>query len=121
MHFDLIKPKNTPISNPTELSWSELNAEWENSKESQASFCKRKNINLNTFTYWRSKCTLKENKETKQLENFIPVKIKPENVSIISPIIIENTSGIKILIPAHLSENQLAEILKLVGFHHAKN
>ena len=61
MPFNPIKPTNTPISNPSELNWQDLHAEWENSKETQALFCKRKNINLNTFIYWRSKFILKKN------------------------------------------------------------
>jgi hypothetical protein len=49
MHFNPINPESILPSNQEAINWSALNTEWENSKESQSGFCKRKNISLNTF------------------------------------------------------------------------
>ncbi|MDR3477534.1 MAG: hypothetical protein P4M14_05825 [Gammaproteobacteria bacterium] len=107
-------------SSPADLDWSALNTEWENSKESQQAFCKRKNINPHTFTYWRTKFVSKKNK-AKSISPFIPVKIKSENISAPSPLIIENKLGMRMVIPANVDIGQLAQILKLIGFNYAEN
>jgi hypothetical protein len=120
MHFNPIKPESI-LPSIQAINWPVLNAEWENCKESQPAFCKRKNINLNTFTYWRSKFISQKNKKSKLTSSFVPVKIKAENISISLPLIIENRSGVKIIIPGNVSAHQLSDILKLVGFNHAEN
>jgi len=110
---------NITLSSP-ELDWSALNTEWEKSKESQSAFCIRKNLNLNTFTYWRAKFISKRIK-SKSASPFIPVKIKPEPISISAPIIIENQLGLKMIIPTSLDTKQLTQLLNLLGFTHAEN
>jgi hypothetical protein len=121
MLLNSFKTDGNPDSNQENLSWPELNAEWESGNESQSTFCMRKNININTFTYWRNKFISKKNKKSKSASSFIPVQIKVEKSQSLLPLVIENTSGVKIIIPVSVSINQLSEILKLVGFHHAKN
>jgi hypothetical protein len=116
MHINPIKTECILSTNQAEINWSALNAEWENSQESQPIFCKRKNISLNMFTYWRSKFISQKNKKSRSVSSFVPVKIKTENILISLPITIENKSAVKIIIPSNISASQLSEILKLVGF-----
>ncbi len=117
MDFNRDNSASSSVFNSAKLDWAALNSEWESSNESQTVFCKRKNINLNTFTYWRSKFIIKQNKKDERTQLFVPVKIKSENIPTSSPIIIENKFGVKLVIPENVSKNQLTEILKLVGFH----
>ena len=39
----------------TELQWRSICAEWEQSKESQQIFCKKRGLSYNRFVFWRSK------------------------------------------------------------------
>jgi hypothetical protein len=104
--------KNTPLDMN---KWGEIIANWSKSGESQKAYCERLGINLNTFTYVRSKLQKKE----KPSIQFAPVIIKnnEECSSSNQPsIILENNKGYKLHFPVSLSLEQLAKLFKLSGW-----
>lgn len=117
------QPNNqSRISTHDKIKWSELIAEWEKSNESQKQFCDRLGINVNTFTYMRSKL-LSSNKKLNKSKKFIPVTIAKdvakENIKCTDLIILESNNGIKLHIPLSISFDKLTHLLKLVGWNHA--
>lgn len=98
--------------------WRKIISDWEISKETQKGYCARLNINLNTFVYWRGKFLTHVKPAAKQ-NNFVPVIVKPEEVKRNESLIIENKNGNKLHIPLSINDDQLAKLLKIVGFYHA--
>jgi hypothetical protein len=75
-------------------------------------YCKRLNLNINTFTY--IKCKL----ETKAKQNkFIPLTIRKD--ATLSPnlnIILENAKGIKLHFTSMSLDDNLVQLLKIAGW-----
>lgn len=112
--MEIINPHNLLKTKKTLLDkeqWSKLITEWKNSTESQREFCKRLNLNINTFTYIKSKLEIK-NKQKK----FIPLTIR-QNISPapILNVILENAKGIKLHFTSTMDDN-LIQLLKIVGW-----
>lgn len=92
--------------------WPKLISEWQNSGESQKEFCKRLNLNLNTFTYIKSKLSTKDKKN-----KFIPITIRKD----ISPnpmpnITIENLAGMKLQVSLAATDENIIRLLKIAGW-----
>lgn len=96
--------------------WQSIIAEWEASKESQKRYCTRLGINLNTFTYVRSKLGLVSKPK------FIPVTVNPsanKGSESIDRLVIETPQGFKLHISSSLSVERLAKIFRLCGLQDA--
>lgn len=94
--------------------WRPIIMDWESSKESQKSYCERLGINLNTFTYARSKLTPVK----KQKLTLVPIEInQPDSQKQfdINKVIIENPQGYKLHVSSDLSLERLTKIFKLSG------
>lgn len=107
--------KNTPLDMN---KWREIIEAWDASCETQKAYCERLGVNLNTFTYARSKLLQKGNSKTQ----FIPLTIKSNNdehLLLSSVIVLENPLGYKLHLPASLSLEQLAKLFKLSGWCNA--
>ena len=107
--------KNTPLDMD---KWREIIEGWNESSQSQKAYCQRLGVNLNTFSYARSKLLQKGKSKTQ----FIPVTIKSNNeekLSVSSLIILENPHGYKLHLSASLSLEQLAKLFKLSGWNDA--
>ena len=62
-----IENDNTQAISPHDRkSWEKLCQEWKESNESQKKFCEKRNVNHNTFLYWRG-IFLKESKGKKEI------------------------------------------------------
>jgi hypothetical protein len=95
--------------------WEKLIADWEKSNESQASYCDRLGLNINTFTYIRSRL-----QKDKHKAKFIPVTVNKVSKSIeIHDIILESSNGIKLRIPVTISKENFKQLLALIGWQHA--
>lgn len=109
-HFDSLHSKKY---NPADKEkWLELVREWEKSNEKQSAFCRRNNLDIKIFSYVKTKLLLK-----KAQNKFIPVSIQKEiPAPNIGTIILENNRGIKLYIPTSSTNEQLVNILKIVGW-----
>ena len=99
--------------------WRAIISDWESSKENQKRYCERLGINLNTFTYARSK--LGQTKKIKPA--FVPITLnqaETQHSSTIDTIIIENLQGFKLHVSSTLSLDRLAKIFKLCGWSDAE-
>ena len=105
--------QTTDNANP-DMEWNEIITAWSKSGESQKAYCDRVGLNLNKFTYERSKL-LGENKKKNP---FVPLTVKKEigDSSRLSTIVLENTRGFKLHLPMNLSLDQFANIFKLSGW-----
>jgi hypothetical protein len=108
--------QNQPINNPCSdmHNWKEIIDDWSKSGESQKKYCDRLELNLNKFTYERSKL-LSENK----IKNpFVRLAVKNEvgNFTNSSTIILENSRGLKLYLPTNLSLDQFANLFKISGW-----
>lgn len=105
-------PKNTPIDMD---KWREIVDAWSKSGENQKAFCERNGLSLNTFGYARSKLLQRD----KPKNQFIPLTVKNNDggtTAVSSAIILENTRGYKLYLPASLSLDQFANLFKLSGW-----
>lgn len=64
------------ISSHDRKAWEKLCQEWKESNESQKKFCETRNLNHNTFSYWRG-IFLKENKGKKEIFKEVLIQTKP--------------------------------------------
>ena len=90
--------QNSPLQKTSPLDmekWRAIISDWESSKENQKRYCERLGINLNTFSYARSKLS-----QTKKIKPaFIPITLNQAEIqhpSAIDTIIIENPQGFKL-------------------------
>jgi hypothetical protein len=98
--------------------WEELITEWEKSNESQRAFCNRLGININTFSYIRSKM-LRKNEKSKP-SKFIPITVTESNKKVEThDVILESSNGIKLIIASSISPAKFKQLLELVGWKHA--
>lgn len=97
--------------------WTIIVRQWDRTKENQQEYCKRLNLNINTFSYVRSKL----NTKNKSANKFIPLTIQSSSswIDSSSPLIIENRSGMKLHLPLSLKKNELINLLTIIGWHHA--
>lgn len=109
-NFPTKQYKSAPIDRE---KWATIIAEWEKSEESQKDFCKRLNLNINTFSYARSMMQIKEKSNKSK---FVPVRIKQDALPMHSfeKMILENNRGIKIHLPVMVSEERLLMLLKIL-------
>ena len=108
--------KNTPLDMNR---WLEIIKAWNKSEETQKDYCHRLGINLNTFSYTRSKLQ----KQDKSKAQFVPLKIRNNSEEKQVPhafIILENPQGYKLHLSASLSLEQLVKVFKLSGWHDAQ-
>ena len=114
---DATKSKQPTFKQLNMHQWSAIVKQWDQTKESQQAYCQRLNININTFSYVRSKLNRKPPLENK----FIPVTIQPDEPIIEAGhlLIFENKNGIKLQIPLSVKESTLLQVLKLIGWSHA--
>lgn len=108
--------ESTQQSQTKEDYWRKVCVDWQKSGESQAAYCRRLEIKMNTFSYWRAKFSDKDKKLKKSF-----VKVTPATFSVDQekPIIIQLLSGIKIILPARIGKEQLTNILEILGVTHA--
>ena len=95
--------------------WRAIMSDWESSQESQKQYCERLGINLNTFTYARSKLI----KAKKLKSAFIPVTLvqsESQKLSTMDTVIIENPQGLKLHLSSDLSLERLTKLFKLCGW-----
>src|SRR5579862_8073730 len=108
-----IMKNNSATNAPLDMNkWREIIEAWNESNENQKDYCQRLGVNLNTFTYVRSKLLQQE----KSKSHFIPLTIKSnkeETVFSSSMITLENPHGYKLHLSASLSSEQLAKLFKL--------
>jgi hypothetical protein len=100
------------------VKWREIIEAWNNSGESQKTYCDRLEISFNTFSYARTKLLQKD----KPKMQFIPLTVKSSNEEKIlhsSTFILENPHGYKLHISASLSLEQLTKLFKLSGWNDA--
>lgn len=96
--------------------WLNIIDEWSKSNESQKTFCKRLEIKLATFTYWRGIFA----KENKPKENkFIALKITERNSERLAQFIIKCPSGHEMTFLPGNNLEQTQQVLKLLGVIHA--
>ena len=116
-NHELTKSKKPHFSLLNMDQWSELIKQWDKTKETQKTYCKRLNLNINTFSYVKAK--LHQKKQT--TKKFIPVTIQSGSPIIRekSYIIFENHNGIKLTLPLSTKEDELLYVLKLIGWSHA--
>jgi hypothetical protein len=112
--------KNAPLDM---LKWQALVEGWDATSETQVNYCKRLNINLNTFSYVRTKLLQKEkaksklNAKLKSEAKFIPISLKQLDPPIPLPtMVVENKAGMKLILPAALPADQLLKVLKCCGW-----
>jgi len=100
------------ITTVNQDAWPKLISEWQSSGESQKEFCKRLNLNLNTFTYIKGKLSIKKQKNT-----FIPLTIGKEISSKPIPnIILENAAGMKLHVSLTATDENIIRLLKIAGW-----
>jgi hypothetical protein len=107
--------KNTPLDID---KWREIIEAWNKSGDTQKAYCQRLGVNLNTFSYLRSKLLQKNNPKTQ----FIPLTVKSNNAEKIIPssiITLENARGYKLQFSASLSLEQLTKLFQLSGWNDA--
>jgi hypothetical protein len=107
--------KNAPLDME---KWREIIEGWNKNEENQKSYCQRLGINLNTFTYARSKLL----SQVKPKTQFIPLIIKNNNeekINSSSMLVLENPQGYKLHLSASLSLEQLTKLFKLSGWTNA--
>lgn len=82
---------NTSIISPQSKKefWTEQIENWKNSNLSQVDYCKRNNLKIATFQYWRSKFN-----QSDHSQSLLPVTI----TSSAPPISQENSSGVSLQI-----------------------
>lgn len=111
------KDKKSSFAHLDMQQWSKIIKQWDKTQESQKAYCKRLNLNFNTFAYVKAKLNQKH-----QLTNkFIPVKIQSHEplLDVGSSLLFENKSGIKLKISLSVKESTLLNVLKLIGWNHA--
>lgn len=114
---DIIKNKKSTLARLDMHQWSILVKQWDQTKESQQAYCKRLNLNINTFSYVRAKIKQGHTLAAK----FIPVTVQSHEpiTDEINLLIFENKQGIKLKIPVSIKESVLLKVLKLIGWSHA--
>ena len=98
-------------------TWFAHIAEWENTNQSQAAFCKYKSISSIQFGYWRKKYLATQTAEQTESNKFIEVTGK-HVMSTSSSITVKCVNGIQLYLPANLPLNQLLSILEFIGLRH---
>ncbi len=93
--------------------WQKHNESWQASGLTQQKYCEQENINLTTFSWWRSK-GLKN--KTCQPSKFIPAVVKESipthsqaDIQIVFP------NQIKVILPSNLSADVLVLFVKRLG------
>lgn len=108
------------LTKPTPLDmqkWQSIISDWEQSNESQKTYCERLDISLNTFTYARSKLS----QNNKIPPAFLPVTLVNSKISSSDEsIVIENPQGFKLSVSSALSFDRLTKIFKLCGWQNAE-
>lgn len=92
--------------------WLGLMAEWKSSDEPQAEFCKRREINIHTFNYWRNKLNgenKSKNKSTFSQARVSSVNTQANNLRLIIP------NGVQVLIPPGFDKSGLKDFFELMG------
>jgi len=82
--------------------------DWENSNLSQVNFCKKNDISLGTFGYWRTKYLRKE-KTDSSVKVFKPIKLLPRkenNYKITYP------NGVCISLSSDIDKYELAKLIR---------
>src|SRR4029079_11583456 len=94
-----ISSKNAPLDM---LKWQELIKGWDATAETQVNYCKRLNLNINTFSHARSKLLQKEKAKLKT--KFIPISLKQIDSPVYPPtLVLENKKGMKLTMPVTLA------------------
>lgn len=116
-----MKNNRDTISAQKREYWLKHLSEWEISKLSQESYCKKAEISYSSFTYWRGQISL-ESGQSKQRQ-FLPVKIqKPaETISDIAPpsIKIKLITGNLISIPMSVGMDEIAKLIRILEIPNA--
>lgn len=113
------------ISSHDRKAWEKICQEWQKSNEPQRKFCEKRNLSLNTFSYWRG-IFLKESKEKKEIFKEVLVKTnlsKPIDLSEEEKILDELTDQkliivfddrIQVHIPKKIESQVLEHVLHLL-------
>jgi hypothetical protein len=118
--------QNQPVKNtPLDMEkWREIIEGWSLSGENQKAYCQRLGLNIHTLSHARSKL-LSKNK-VKAKNKFIPVTLKniseekrTSPASSLSTMVLENSRGYKLHLPASLSIDELSKLFQLSGWSHA--
>lgn len=97
----------------TKERWFALYEEWQSSGESQANFCKRKDINYHVFVYWRKKHN--GNRTKPSVKSFATAKLAGgvNQPAVYARIILND--GTQIIIPADYPKAAVANLLQPFG------
>lgn len=84
--------------------------QWEESGLNRKTFCRKHNLNLSQFSYWRTKYLKEQSgKEKESDEVFIPVKPATD-----STLEIKYPNGVVIRVPENTSTGQLQTLINLL-------
>lgn len=102
-----------PVRSVKKAYWEKHLEKWQASGLTQQKYCQQENINLTTFTWWRSK-RLKDKAQPSL--TFIPALIKEKapvpshtDIQIVLP------NQVKVILPLNLSADILVSLLKALG------
>ena len=85
--------------------------QWQESKLSQQAYCTQLGINLNSFSYWRSKFVSSDSRELKA--KFVRVKVAANHdvsTDVARSIQIKLLTGHVVYIPTNLDINEIAKL-----------
>lgn len=96
--------------------------EWEKSNTSQREFCQTRNINLGTFSYWRTQYLKQQGvtkvAPTKKSIGLIPITLTPSPPTT-DVIQVRHPSGFSLAFPLTMSISDVVTLLQKVGGSYA--
>ena len=113
------------VSSHDRKAWEKICQEWKQSNEPQKKFCEKRNLNHNTFSYWRG-IFLKENKQKKDIFKEVLIQANPPTSNNISEdekmlneltdqkLIIVFDNRIQVHIPKKIESEVLGHVLHLL-------
>lgn len=104
--------------------WQSIFAQWAQSQETQAAFCKARGIRFAQFAYWRKKFSAEARRSRDDLcemhqpvikKAFAEVNMKQSGVRPNSEIVISLPNGIKLSFPDTIETGLLKTLFGLIG------
>lgn len=102
-----------PKRRMTQEHWLSLYNEWKQSGESQAVFCRSKEINYHTFVYWRNKHNTKLKSQNKL--SFAKARLSAPISASTNSIRMILTNGVQVIIPPDCDRIILSDLFKMIG------
>ena len=106
------------LSDTTKQEYIQHIKSWENSGITQANYCQRNNLSLNTFSYIRSKLFRDRKNKNSFAEKFVQLTPKVPAQSATNTLLsisLHLSSGYKLELPVGLSQSEFATIFAALG------